>query len=504
MEEKVKNYKSLAKGAGLGLIGKFAGRFISVLGNIVAARFLGPTVFGLYAVGLATLRLAEAIVPFGFDFGVVKFGVETNEQKPREFRGIIIFSLLLTFCFGVGLGALLFVIAPWLAFSVFLKVELVFIFRFIACLLPFVGLLTVTSAATRITSNLRYSIIAQDLGQPLLALIFLFTFLYFGFRLTGVLLSDFLSYIISVSVALYFLWRSFPILFDFRVSLVPPNRHYYFFSTTSSLTVILSTIMFWVDRIIIGYFLPAQDIGFYQAASQISVVFAVILSGLNRILVPIYANLHNLSNLSDIEDIYRIGTKWAIYMGVPILIVLFISPASVLSILYGREYAISANILILLLFGQVINLVTGSVAPMLLIGGFQRYVVFLSSISLMLNVFLSVLLTPRMGAFGTALSVSISTSLLYLGALFVARIKMKVWPYDKRYLKGIAATMISTISGILLLHYWEKFDLFGLLVLCVEVLIVFVLVLYFLRFDYEDKIFISIIKKQLANSLRSK
>lgn len=503
MEERVKNYESLAKGAGLGLIGRFAGRFISVLGSIVAARFLGPTTFGLYAIGLAILRLAEAIVPFGFDFGVVKFGVDTYNQKPREFRGIIIFSLLLTFSFGVGLGTLLFFLAPWLSSSVFMKEELLFVFRFIAFLLPLIGLLTVTTAATRIKSNLRYSVFAQDLGQPVFAFIFLVTFLYFGYRLTGVLLSDFLSYLVSVLVALFFLWRCFPILFNFHLSLGAPSRSYYFFSITSSLTVILSTMMFWVDRIIIGYFLPAQEIGFYQAASQISVVFAVILSGLNRILVPIYANLHNLSNLSEIEEIYRIGTKWAIYIGAPILIILFISPASVLGILYGGEYAVSANILIILLIGQVINLVTGSVAPMLLIGGFQRYVVFLSSISLLLNVFLSVFLTPRMGAFGTALSVSISTSLLYLGALFVARNKMKVWPYDKRYLKGLSATIVSVISGILIIHFWERLDLVGLLVLCTGVLIVFAIVLYLLRLDYEDQIFISMIRNQL-NSYRRK
>jgi O-antigen/teichoic acid export membrane protein len=55
---------NLASNAGVGLVGRFGGRFLIVVNGILAARFLGPEVFGLYSIGLAIFRILETEMPW--------------------------------------------------------------------------------------------------------------------------------------------------------------------------------------------------------------------------------------------------------------------------------------------------------------------------------------------------------------------------------------------------------------------------------------------------------
>src|SRR5688572_7145587 len=106
--------ENLALSAGIGLAGRFAGRFLNVIENLIAARVLGPAVFGLYAIGSTVFRLIELISPLGFDVGIIRSGAEDLEKGDRQaVKGTIIWSLIISFGFSVLLGILLFWSSPW-------------------------------------------------------------------------------------------------------------------------------------------------------------------------------------------------------------------------------------------------------------------------------------------------------------------------------------------------------------------------------------------------------
>ncbi len=150
MENKYKNddLDSLAVGAGVGLIGRFAGRLIGVVAGIVAARVLGPALFGVYAIGLTIFGLVELVTPLGFDVGVIKYGVGFLDKKNRELKGLIIYSLFVSMFFSVGLGVCLYLLAPWLANSVFMKPALEDVIRLYSLAFPLAGLVGVLAATS--------------------------------------------------------------------------------------------------------------------------------------------------------------------------------------------------------------------------------------------------------------------------------------------------------------------------------------------------------------------
>ncbi len=224
-----------------------------------------------------------------------------------------------------------------------------------------------------------YSISMLDVGEPLLALGILGIFLIIGLNLNRMVLTDLISYGLMIVLAVVIIASLFPFIFDKHIKATPPGKDYFAFSFVAALSVLLGSIVFWVDRLFVGSLLSPYEVGYYQSAAQISVVFAVVISGFNRILTPVFSSLYHEKKISQLEETYRIGTKWTVYISMPILLLLLLNSKDVLVMVYGGLYSPGANALIILIIGQLVNLATGSIGTLMLIGGYQRILILLSS-----------------------------------------------------------------------------------------------------------------------------
>lgn len=490
---------NLAVNAGVGIAGRFLGRFLSVFESLVAARVLGPTTFGLYALGLTIFRLIELISPLGLDIGIVKYGTSHLIKGNREaLKGAIIWSSIVSFFFSASLGLIMFWSAPWIAANVFKQEELAIVFQVFAPAIPLSGLLAILSATSRLRQKMIYSIAMHDLGQPMLALAILLIFWLSGLNLERVILADQLSYLFSVLLAVYFLKLLFPWVLKKSEHAMLPNKELYSFSFASSASIFLSTLVLWIDRLFAGIYLSPSDVGVYQAALQISVIFALLLGSFSRILLPIFSILHAERNFNQLEEIFRIGTKWSFYLGLPIVLFIFLNPQNIMKIIYGEAYSFAGEVLYVLLIGQLINLVTGAVGPLLLVGGYHRIVLLLSSAMLIVNSFLCVILIPSLGIIGAALSNTISVTLMYTIALILVRIKMKLWPYDFRYLKGFVSIGFAAFCALLIRFSVADPPLVKLALQFFIVVFSFMFSLYVLGLSQEDQVFIAMILKRLG------
>lgn len=483
--------RQLALGSGIALTGRFLGRILSAAGDIAAARILGPAVFGVYGVGWTIFRLVELVAPLGFDVGVLRFGAQHVRDGGTRFQSVVRQTILAPAGFGLLIGAACYGFAPWLAVQLFHKPDLIFVLRFLVIAFPCAALLPAIGSALRLTAIMKYAVIVQDLGQPLVALLLLLLFYAFSMRLTGVLLSDVLSYAICVGLGLYFLGRIFPRVFQRNPAGGTFSRELTTFSLESSLVAIFSTWIFWADRLIVAYYRSAQETGVYQAASQLSVVFAVVLSGFNRIAIPMFANLNQAGDIPAVGQVFRLSTKWGLYLSVPILLVLLISPGEVISLLYGVSYKGGALVLGILVVGQLFNLITGPVGPLLMVTGHQRLVLGLSMAALILNGGLLYGLVPAFGTVGASVATSASLVLFFGACLVAARIRLRVWPYDRHILKGLAAALVTAILLVLIKQaLWRQPPVLLVAVQATVAAGAFGALLYLMKLDDEDKMLI--------------
>jgi O-antigen/teichoic acid export membrane protein len=435
------------KGASITLVGRVSGRGLHLLTQVVLARLLGADVYGLYAIGWTLLRMLAFLGVLGFDLGIIRYGARFWNQDTARLKGVVIQSLGSSFATSAALAIALYLMAPWLATVAFEDPRVANVIRgFAPGLILYAGM-KVAAAGTRVGQRMQYSAYAQDIGQPgsnlALALLFL---LAFAWGLAGAVAAAVLSFAIGLGVALFFLIRMLPDLL--RKATLPRllGRELLYFSIPASLAGMLGAYLVWVDRLILGVFRPSVDVGIYQAISQVSILFSVILAAVATIASPMIARMHHRGELQRMEEVYRVTTKWALYLSLPFFVLIVMEPGGLITTIFGSEYGRGWLPLVILSAGQLVNVGTGAVHSLLVMTGHQKTWLLLSAATLAVNVTLNIVLIPRWGIAGAAVATALALSLLFIAGVLLIRVSLNIWPYDHRFLKIALATAVSVAT----------------------------------------------------------
>jgi O-antigen/teichoic acid export membrane protein len=413
--------------------------------QVVLARFLGPTAFGLYALGNTTVKVGGVLSQFGLDKGVLRLGANTREREPGQFKGVIWGSLAASTAIGILLGCAIFLLAPWLALSVFVEEDLTGVLRAFAPSLALYGAARVGASATTLSQRMWNRVKALDLIQPGVELLLIGMAYLLGWGLLGAIGAFVVSLSVTLIVVVVDLRRVFPILRDRSVEREVAYGRLVRFSAPIGSAALLAILSQSVDRYLVGVFRPVEQVGIYQAGAQGALLFSIILSSLNSIFLPMIADLQDSADSDRLEALYRVSTKWGLYASLPFFVVMVLMPGSILSLVFGSEYVPGAFVLAVLSLAQLINVGTGAVGLLLVMKdrAAQWNAILVSS--LVLNVALGLLLIPPFGLHGGAAATACAMSMRFIAGLFFVRRDLNLWPYDARYAKGAAAAGAAAI-----------------------------------------------------------
>ncbi len=479
----------LAVGASVSMVGKVIGRGIDFAKQIVLARLLSVEAFGLYALIWNLLRIVGILAALGLQNGVVQFATPLRQIEGGKFKDVVFRSLTLSLAVAVAISVLLWFSAPWLAANLFSDPGFVSAFRvFLFVLPPMVGL-RIAANATRISQRMQYAIYAEELLQSIAALLLFLLFFVVGWQLTGAILATTLSYALAFGLACYYLYRLFPTALCQKRQFALTNRALLTYSIPTALASMFGVVVNRFDRLFLGYYLSTTEVGLYQAAAQFSIVFALVLDGFNSIFGPMVADLHHQGEYGALQDIFRISTKWAVYVNFPFFLVIFLAPVSLMTAVFGPEYASGATPLVILTAGQAINIGVGGVGMMLVMTGRHKAWFATSGLMMALAIVLNVTLIPLWGIVGAAVATAVTISLLFIIGLFQVRFLLHLWPYDGRYKKGVLAATLTTLSLLLLRLVWTVPPLLDILLTTGLSCTLFFGMLLLLGLEEEDKTF---------------
>ena len=487
----------LAAGAGIALGGKIAGRGVRLLGDIAMARMLGPVSFGLYAIGWTISRIITLITPLGLNIGVIRYGSRYWKKDPSRLKGVILQSIGYSFAAASLIGAIFYFGSSWIGRVGFAKPEAGPVIGWFALGFPVMTVLTVAAAATRISHRMKFGTIAEDMSQPIADLVLLVAFYLLGARLGGAVLACVLSFAIAAVLGLKYVRQLYPDAIAHSVKPIYPGKELLAFSVPASLTGVFGVLMIWVDRLFVGYYRPASEVGIYQAASQLSVTFALILSAFNTIFSPMAADLYHHGEMGRLEELYRVSTKWGLYLSLPPFLVTCFAPKLVMGVLFGKAYVTGWAALLILTFGQVVNAGTGPVGYLLVMAGHQKKMFHISGTTCAVAIVLGLLLIPRYGMTGAAIATGAALACMFITAVIVAKRTLGMVPYDKRYYKGALATALGALAltplrGLHIGPAWVT-----VLVNTVVALGVFTGTLLVMGLDMEDRKFIGLIRARI-------
>ncbi len=480
----------LAKGAGIALIGRVIGRGFVLIGQLVLARILGPELFGLYAIGWTMILMGERVASLGLEEGVIRYATPETRANLARLKGVLFQAFLLALGSGSIIGIMLYLAAPFVATHLFDKSELTIVIRWFVPTFSISAGLQVAAAATRVSKRMQFSIIAQDLMQPVMNLVLISISFILGLGLLGAIGALIISYCVALVFAVIFVRRLFPEVFSSMVKPISVAREMIGYSILTSLSRLFATFTFWVDRFFVGIFLPLVKMGIYQAASQLSTLFGLILNALNAILSPMIADLYSHDKLSRLNELYKISTKWAIYASLPFFLIICFVPREIMIVLIDKGYSSGAKPLIILAIAQMVNTSTGSVGVLLIMTGHQTKWLKISICAFLCNLVVSMLLIPEFGFVGGAISNAISIVGLFIGGLIVVHRDLGLWPYDRRIYKGLLAACITALLLFIFNFFFQFSPIIKLICNASISLFLFLVILLVQGLDVEDREFL--------------
>jgi O-antigen/teichoic acid export membrane protein len=209
------------------------------------------------------------------------------------------------------------------------------------------------------------------------------------------------------------------------------------------------------------------------------------------------ADLHHRGEMKRLEEVFRVSTKWSLYVSIPPFLVMCFASHEVLTVLFGKPFEIGWAALIILGVGQLVNAGTGPVNGLLLMSGLQNQLFIISGVSLGVGAAMCIFLIPRWGIVGAAVATAVSIAGMFACAIYVGKRELNMLPYDRRYWKGLVASAAAIGALLLVRQFNISSPLMNLVALSFVGTTVFAAALWLGGLDEEDKHFIKMLQARL-------
>ena len=163
----------------------------------------------------------------------------------------------------------------------------------------------------------------------------------------------------------------------------------------------------WIDIIILGYFETSNTVGIYSVVMKISLFSSVILFSINSIVASEFSRLYSLDKMVDLRVLIRKSSKIIFFITIPVLILIVYFSKSILGY-FGYEFIMANKTLYILVAGQFINVLCGSVGYILMMTEKQNIFKNIMIFATCVNIILNIVLIPKYGINGAAIASSIS------------------------------------------------------------------------------------------------
>ena len=205
---------------------------------------------------------------------------------------------------------------------------------------------------------------------------------------------------------------------------LPKNNDYNFSyhqifarSYPMALSAIAYFIMQSVDIIILTAYEGFESIAYYSVAVKLATVTALALMSVNIVVAPKIAEIYSTNDFEKLNKLINDSARIIFVISIPVLIILFVFSDFMLG-LFGENYVLAREALLLLLGGQFFSSLCGPGAVYLNMTGKQKKLNTILILGLGINVILNLALIPAYGIEGAAVATLIS--MIFWNSLIVA------------------------------------------------------------------------------------
>lgn len=386
----------------LSIVVKAIGYFFALGLSVFLGRTIGAEGLGIINLSNRVVVIMLMIGLFGMNKVIIKEVAIAHNKKDLEHIGNVMHSAyLLNGLISISLSIVLIVLSPWLANSVFEEPKLTYplIIAFVV-MTPQIFSRIFSSGLIGFGKIWQSNLVDQALSICFTSLIVFITWLFVQELSVNMVAICYAigRVVVTISVGLY--WTN---IYKNNVSsqkifaeLLKMAKPIFFISIAG--VVINSS-----DIIILGFFTDAKDVGIYVVAARIALLTSLLLHITNSALSPKIAALYAENNIKSLEEMIKRITTGLFFIGLFVFLVFIFSGNWILSI-WGEEFVEAYWILIILGFGQLVNLSTGALGIILIMTGHEKTQRNISICFMMIFLILSFTIIPIYGALGASIA----------------------------------------------------------------------------------------------------
>lgn len=395
--------------------------------NYILVKAAGVNNYGSYVYLFNLVYLLVSFCVLGLDTLLVKnTAIYFDSKKYPEFKGLLFFSFRIILISSIVVALLFKVISSFSnAATVVGKINW-FAFAFLSLFM-----LAVTALVQVVLQGMRkivWSQLGEKIFRPLILIILVLVFYWLqsAVSLENTLWINVSSIAVTMLIALIVCRKTI----GGRLKKILPVYHFKDWIAASATFFIADVLYNCNSRIsifLLGIFQNEKNIGVFNIALRISEVISFSLVIVNFVLSPVIAKLYANGDRERLQNLVTKCARVTLAIGSLLVVGILFFRKDIL-MLFGGNFLLGEQALIILCIGQLVNVVSGSVGLLLLMTGNQRFSIYSLAAGITINLVLNLLLTPTYGITGAAIAATASLVVWNAMTYFFVRTKLNIRP----------------------------------------------------------------------------
>lgn len=455
-DELIQVAEDSARGGFFLISGTALATVIMAIASILIGRFLGPELYGQYALALVVPQLLFLFTDLGINQGIIKFTANLRSKgENNRILKIIKYGLILRASTGIAIFIINYALADLFASLFLQRPDLAFYIRIASISVLFQVIFTTATSAFVGLDKTEYNALTANI-QAIAKTIISITLVLLGFSVAGAIIGHVTSYIVAAiaSISILFLTIREKQVNQDSHSVSDDLKTLVHYGAPLYISLLLTGFIPLYQNVILAIFTTDADIGNYKAATNFIALMAILAVPITTALLPAFSKLNSSTN-QKIKTFYKLANKYTAMIIIPITFLLIIFSKEIVQIIYGYTYESAPLFLTTYCLLYFLVGLGYLVLPSFYNGlGETKTTLKMSLITFLMLAVLSPIFTETYSVQGLIVAFLIASTAGTTYGLYIARKDFQI-EFDTNIFRIYLNSAISSILPLLMLHFTQ-------------------------------------------------
>lgn len=237
----------------------------------------------------------------------------------------------------------------------------------------------------------------------------------------------------------------------------------------------ISLVMLDIDKVMIGKYLPIENVAYYNVAIFIAMVIVVPSRAMHQITYPLTAKLINERQMTALKELYQ-KSSLTLFIISGLIFLLIVLNIEQVYLLIPKDYSAGIFVVFLISFSKLFDNLLGINNAILYNSDYYRLTIVLGLFLAVMTIVMNVWLIPVFGIEGAAIATVVSLFLYSVAKIIVVQWKFNMHPFTAATLKTVV--LISVLGMVFFFWNFSFHPLVNILLQSALVSAIYLLVIY--------------------------